>query len=228
MTSENGEPGGTYDLVCRVEHGDLDCILAASERHYLACWTLTVRGKREIVAVEMRPARAKSRVMSDASRLTVEWLMPSTKQIEADLPREVQPIGVADLRGIPLRRVMEWREQALKTQEAAEGYGPITLVSKDHVYDFPQLSDTEREHLIDAVRYVTAVQQGSRSPAKAIADYRHIDHRTAQGRVAKARKLGFLTPVQQGRLGSDLTPKAKRTIEAMERWAEAIQGDGNG
>jgi hypothetical protein len=116
MTSEDEALGGTYDLVSYAEYGELDCILAASERHYLACWTLTVKGKREIIAIEMRPGKGKSPGVHEASRLTTDWLTPSTQRIAADLPRDVQPIRVADLRGVPLRRVMEWRAEALRAR----------------------------------------------------------------------------------------------------------------
>lgn len=64
------------------------------------------------------------------------------------------------------------------------------------------------EPLSDAIVYLDACRNGDPKPSKALARERVISERTAQGRVARARKLGLLTRVKPGSRGGELTRKA--------------------
>lgn len=229
MTSSEREKTSTYDFLMHLQQDELDCVALVADRHYLACWTLLVKGKREVVALEVRPKRAGRPSQSVAVTLLREWLMPATTLLARDMPKSPAPVTAALLRTIPLRQVMSGREEALRKAELTEGNGPVSLVtSTGAVHALPKLSGSESSHLLDAFLYVSALESGSRSPAQAIGAHRGIEPRTAQGRIAKARTLGFLTPVERGQLGSQLTPKAKRLRAALESWASIAEGEKNG
>lgn len=70
-------------------------------------------------------------------------------------------------------------------------------------------SEMESEFLADALAYDAAVKAGL-PPARAIAERRGISERTAQGRIAKAERLGFLTDGTRGMRDRRLTWRAKQ------------------
>lgn len=212
-----------YGFVARVAGGDLDGVLMSSEHHFLACWTMMLSGKREVVALEIRPKRRSGHPgRAAAANLIKEWLLPATQSLAKELPKEPAPVTTALVRAIPLGQVMAARQEALEVEERANAAGArgLSLITPSgSVHEYPKLRPSELDHLLDAATYADAVNRGSRSPAVPVAERRGIDVRSAHNRIAKARRLGYLTQASHGKVGGELTPKAKKLIADVTEWA---------
>lgn len=103
---------------------------------------------------------------------------------------EAQPLRTADFRASSLRP---------RRGQAGEG---VTL------------EGIEDPALEDAVTYVRCAEAGTRA-AEAIARQRNVSVRTAEGRIARARQLGYLTPARGKAQAGELTPKAKKILRKV-------------
>lgn len=73
----------------------------------------------------------------------------------------------------------------------------------------------------DAVFVGALIAAGDKAPAKELASVRRISIRSAQGRIARARKMGMLSPVPHGAIGGRAMDEAVRitaTARAIENW----------
>jgi hypothetical protein len=74
-----------------------------------------------------------------------------------------------------------------------------------------------------ALSYEDLASAGVRAPLKVLADQMHCSRATANTRIAEARRRGLLTAPTSGRVGGQLTPKARQLLGFAERDAEPKQ-----
>lgn len=73
---------------------------------------------------------------------------------------------------------------------------------------------TDTDYAVLAGEYVEKLQSGCRTPVKLVAELRGLKEGQVRSAIFRARELGLLTRdgVHQGRLGGQLTPRAKAKI----------------
>lgn len=212
----------TLELVTRVAllsdesavEGVIDGMLFHSETHSLVFWTMDVSGRREIVGMEALPRDGR-----DPQALTAEWLVPRLEQFREALPKPM-PLPTTLLRhGISFREVMRARGEVIEMLAHPEIAGfDISAITADQGSASGITSEELRrlDNLLDAVIYDRAVRENV-SPVKRIAEYRGISDRTAEGRIARSRAMGFLTPAQGRRASGGLTDQAHDLLSRLEK-----------
>ncbi|MEI5672623.1 MULTISPECIES: hypothetical protein [unclassified Nocardioides] len=216
MTSKDEFRKGGYEPLMRLPggSGDLDAVLFARGRHLLVCITAIVEGRREIVGLEVQPLPSGFRVSDwamggDGPQAVLERAQQTLDRFREFSPAEFEPVSAALLRGVPLLAVLGYRASAVERQVRIK---EALAERRGEVAEHGELSredEAKMTYLDDALLYVEAVREGAR-PAVAIAEERGISARTAEGRVAKARALGLLTPAVGKTASGELTADAKR------------------
>lgn len=203
--------------------GIIDGLLFHSETHSLVFWTMDVSGRREIVGMEALPRDER-----DPRALTSEWLAPRLEQFRKVRPTPA-PLPAGLLRhGISFREVMRARGEVVEMLARPEIAGfDISAISGDQSASAGITSrELKRlENLLDAVIYDRAVRENF-SPVKRIAEYRHISDRTAEGRIARSRAMGFLTPAQGRRASGGLTEQAHDLLSRLDELHAIIRPEG--
>lgn len=182
----------------------IDCVVLALPDLFFAAWTMLIRGQREVVAFQVRPRWVKL----SAPEVESAWIAPATAELTKHLPAQPRALTASQMRSLPWRDVLRARQEAAFPPSDGWIYAP-------EVAEHLGLSDRELEYLVDAWTFVEAVESGHRAPAQVIADDRQISPRTAQGRIAKAEALGFLTPVGRGHRNRRMTPRASALIDQI-------------
>lgn len=181
---------------------DVDCVVFTGRHHVHLIATAYVESRREIVAVATIPRASNSHAAA------IDLL----KAVEAGLEEGTRPVAAATLRSIPLADVMQARRECITGERRiAAGMG-----SAGHVRRAARNLTPEEEaalpYLDDALTYARAVADGV-SPAWAVVELRGCSKRTAEGRIARARKLGLLEPARGTSAAGGLTDFA-RAIQA--------------
>jgi hypothetical protein len=190
------------------------------EGHALTVWLAPLAGRPEVVGVEILPAPP-----SVGSRLE-HWgehiASRAGEWFEALDAGRVQRISSVQAGSLPFK---QFAKDLSEVRGRESGPWPITVTS--HAGETSGYTPEEMGHvdyLVDAYVYASALAAGNSAPAKAVAEYRTIEHRSAQGRIAKARALGFLTEAPQGSRASVLTPKAMELWERMRKVGAIVDG----
>jgi hypothetical protein len=174
-------------VLAHAHSGSLDgTVVAYDKRRMLAFFTTVVKDSREVVSLWVGPLH------SDPAF----WLEGALGLFADSIARPV-PVSRALLREVKFRELLKARAEALPLDTAADG-------ALDPEGEYPPALD-------DAITYVAAVRDG-RSPASVIASARGITRRSAEGRIARARDRGYLTPAKARTVGGRLTPKAQRAL----------------
>ena len=206
------------ECVARVEMGaeGPSALLWELDDHHVTAFTGVVDGKREVVAIEIWPAgepRAKARA---------DWGVAAAKRLEVLEPAAVRPLPQSARSAVPIREVLRANADIAARAEDSPSFSGIAAGRPG---DWAGISSDELrrvENLADAVMYVNAVRAG-RSPARAIADWRTISQRTAEGRILRARRMGLLTAANGRAVGGELTPYAEDFLRRVERVHEATE-----
>lgn len=215
--------------VARMPYRDgLDGVVMASPHHLLLFFTMPVRGKREVVGMQSLPRPPQFKRQPDIQPLHYSWVLPALEAFHSLLPEKVTPLSAALLRGIPLSSVMTFREEQAGVLDAiaavrTPGDG---RPHKNHA-EFSPGDEALLPYLEDAELYVRALTEGA-PPAELIARARTISRRSAEGRIAKARKLGLLSPAKGRQASGELTRKAERLRTTRERLLRLEEERSNG
>jgi hypothetical protein len=214
---------GALESVARVatrDMSELDGLLFRSETHWFLFWTMEVEGRRAVVGLEVRPIEDQ-----DASKdVLPAWAMERYQQLVKSPPKPV-PLQFAALRHeMSAREVLRERAGFLAQTDRPEIHDfAISLISSDGT-DWSGITAEERrrmENLLDALIYDESVRKNM-SPVEQIAARRCISRRTAEGRIARARAMGFLTPAQGRRASGGLSKTALDLLERLRKM-DAIQ-----
>lgn len=173
----------------------------------ITLWTGVRGGRRVITGLEQHPWPAGRRD-GEADKRSLKWLRSRLAEDAAHIASaEVVPYGLSAVshRSIPVGRLLQEQASALR----ADGRARATPASKKTSAPPTTQDLAALPYLRDAVEYAEAVASGVKAPAKVVAELRGVSLRTAQGRIATARRLGLLTPSDGPRAGGDLTDKAR-------------------
>jgi hypothetical protein len=184
----------------------IDGLVFQSASHWFVFWTMDVTDRRAIVGLEVRPKRD-----SDADE-TPEWAISGYQELRQDPPPSV-PLDATLLRHkVSYREVMRARQGCIGQQfcPEIEGFDPRGLEGQITPEDLRRL-----DNLMDAIVYDWAVRTRAASPVKAIAERRGVSERTAEGRIARARAMGLLTPATGRRASGGLSEKAHGVIQRL-------------
>lgn len=218
-TIDVGEPrSGALECVARVASPVLDGLLFESETHWFVFWTMDVEERRAVVAMEARPRGKKGwrAVLGD-------WVLPRLKEYEAQPPRAVALPATALRHEISYREVMRARAEHLSQVSHPQVAGfDYSVIERGDVVGLDRSELKRLENLLDAVLYDSAVR-ANRSPVKAIAERRCISTRTAEGRIARARAMGFLTPAHGRRASGGLSDQAHDLLARLQRFGAVIE-----
>jgi hypothetical protein len=195
--------------------GDLRAVVMTSwDPLIVVSWTAVVEGASSVVevtfgeaavvatraALEERAARLNERLRSgDLSGLR----KPEVVAAVASLPDSAAP-GTTERRGEPSTLGPERRHRRIARVERSVELAD--RLSPDEAGVAPYAND--------AVFVAALLARGHRAPAKALAEVRGISVRSAQGRIARSRKYGLLTPVPHGVIAGEATKLAIRIATA--------------
>lgn len=175
--------------------------------HLALLWTAPVDGERQLVGLELAPRL-------DEHRKFTQWGAWLRARVAERKGVPAHPLPVGKVRGVPLRELMGLR--ADHVERAGRVTSPVGLVKPDGRVVNLEAEDLRHLDLLqDAVRYVQALTEGL-APAEVIAQARGISKRTAEGRIARARKVGLLTPATERARGGELTARARDLVAKFQ------------
>jgi hypothetical protein len=196
---------------------DIDGLVFQSTSHWFVFWTMDVADRRAIVGLEVRPKRN-----ADAEDPIPGWAVSSYQELRNHPPAPVALDAVSLRQGISYREVMRARQEHIRQSSRPEIAGfDISLLTEKEAVGLTGEELRRLENLMDAVVYDWAVGVKT-SPVKAIAERRCISERTAEGRIARARAMGFLTPAVGRRASGGLSEKGWDLVRRLEK-LDAIQ-----
>jgi hypothetical protein len=199
---------------------DIDGLVFQSTSHWFVFWTMDVADRRAIVGLEVRPKRKV-----DAEDSVPGWAFSSYQELRNDPPAPVALDAVSLRQGVSYREVMRAREEHIRQFSRPEIAGfDISVLNDEESAGLTGEELRRLENLMDAVVYDWAVGAKT-SPVKAIAERRCISERTAEGRIARARAMGFLTPAVGRRASGGLSEKGWDLVRRLEK-LDAIQKGG--
>lgn len=222
---------GSYYPLTRRLRGPIDAVAFAQGPHLLICITAVVDGRREVVGLDVQPAPAglspERFVLGGELPHAVLGRMDRVLDLYDEFsPDTFKPVSSALLRGIPLTTVLAFRQHEVAMRQKI-------LSNRRRLEGSPWASDelsAEDEarlaYLDDALMYVSAVRERAK-PAEVIARARSISTRTAEGRIAKARALGLLTPAVGRTASGDLTEDAMR-LDRLLKQLSGEEGEADG
>jgi hypothetical protein len=176
--------------------------------------TALMGGKRTVVGLLVLPHDPTPGAV-DAWR--EEW-RTRLSAFASNLPEHVTTVGTKVLRSLSLSELLEARRSHVEGRATADWERTVSEVV------LADIDPREAEYIRDALVYDRAIGRGE-SPAKAIARARHISTRTAEGRISKARMLGYLTPAVSTRGAGELTPKARQLLGLSAEEGTTVLGD---
>jgi hypothetical protein len=217
----------TFIATCSVgtSSGRIAALLFESGEHAITAFTAVVSGKREVVGLEIVP-----RSPGTALERSRAWAVATTAKLEA-LPDDWGAPLPSDWlrRGISVREVLRiYADHESGQAVVPDEWDLSTINANGDVAGITSEELGRLENLIDALAYVAALQEG-RSPVAAIAERRCISPRTAEGRIRRARQMGFLTPAEGRRAGGELTSYARDLSGRLDRLSgvtERFRSDG--
>lgn len=197
--------------------GGLDVLAFARRQHLLICLTALVEAKREVVGllVQPMPEGVKAGTWIEHPSL-IRPRLEAALDMYSGFPQDsFEPIPAELLRDVTLRDVMAFRQQDITGRHRIHHVmGELGVRTALGVGDLAPDDEKRLPFLEDAVLYVTALKEGL-APAEVIASERGISKRTAEGRIARARAHGLLTPAV-GRVASGaLTDTAQRLLGSL-------------
>lgn len=210
------------ELIGHESLGDVDAVLYASNSgHHVAVWTRALPTRREVIGLETRPTRPNLTNLT----LVKDWLTPRCQEY-AEIPQpEVAPLPASLLRAdLSYRRVLAdvaARHDWLSSMTRELGEHAVAIEASDGRRvaftddEWAELMNGGMDRLVDAAIYTAAVLEG-RSPILAIAEFRTISHRTAEGRASRARLAGYLTPPEGRRAAGRLTDRASDLLRRLD------------
>lgn len=195
----------------------LDALAFARRQHLLICLTALVDAKREVVGmvVQPMPEGVRAGAWIEQPSLIRPRLEAVLAMYSAFPQGSFVPIPAELLRDVTLRDVMAFRQQDVSGRHhMREMMGKLGLKTFARTGDLAPDDEKRLPFLEDAVLYVTALEEGL-PPADVIASKRNISKRTAEGRIARARAHGLLSPAV-GRVASGaLTETAQRLLGSL-------------
>lgn len=205
-------------------HKRLEFLVASLEDHWLVVWFWPTNGLTSIIGLEFRPAIGRGQ--RPDREAFVDQLSRDCKRRAKELG-ESKPAALdrSTIVGIPYSVLLDARNHLVQaSQNIAEDSDSIAVLPDGSLVQFTKQEQRLLGPLLDAITYTQAIQRGQRNPAQAIADFRTIAPRSAQGRVAKTRSLGLLTSARAGKPGGELTTLAISLKEKLDSLGHRLEG----
>lgn len=198
--------------------------LYGSDAQFAVLWTFPVGGVRSVVATEIRPRSAVPFTDAELVAVSEKWLSNRAEELLREMPKEPQALSASTARGLPFREALrlcapESESRVTAAASVAMGYVRAQTLESGEIVGLTAQELDRFDLLQDALDYVRALDQGF-SPAHVIAERRTISVRTAEGRIARAREVGYLTPASGRKASGELTPLALDIIDRISRSKE--------